>query len=360
MIALILVAVITVGSVAFFYMKTPLLKSVAMLFGAIIGVLVAFNYYELLAYQLISRGHLGQLAHPLCLILLFAIAFALIRLGTDQIISADIDFGKLLKAIVSITCGLTVGLIISGVVLVALAMTPLSPSLPYERFAAGKLDADRVSPSKSVVADGFVSGLFNLASKGSFSSKKSFDVYHADFLDQLHLNRSKLGDPKTGVPMITGGKALIVPSKNNVRTKEGYAIVRAGIKSGLIQRGGSSLAGSAVMFTPGQLRLLCKEKAEVGNTSGSAAAVYPVECKLLNGPFKEGDDEDANVDLAGVVTVESKDFVSKKGGRAAWMDIYFKVPSGHQAMFLQFRNNEIAKLGKPVPETEEILQYLDQ
>ncbi len=361
MIVLITIIVIMVASAMFFYLKSSLLTSIAMLFAAIIAVLVSFNYYELLAYQLISRGHGGQWAHPGCLVLLFVITFVLIRVGSDQVVGANIDLGYMPKAIVSTTCGLAVGFILAGVIVVALAMSPLSPSTPYERFrASGKIDAARVSSSKSMIADSFVIALFKSASKGSFSSKKSFDVYHADFLDQLHLNRKGLGDgEKPGVPMIAGEKSIIVPSRNGVRTnEENFTIVRAGIKGGSIEKGGSSLKGSSVSFTPGQLRLLCKKKAN--DTKGSAIAVYPVEYQLLDGPMRESDEEDAGLNLNEVVNIDSKSLVKRKGSRAAWMDLYYKVPSGYQAMFLQFRNNAIAKLSKPVVETQEILQLLDE
>ncbi|MCK5565072.1 MAG: CvpA family protein [Planctomycetes bacterium] len=361
MIVLITVIVIMVASATFFYLKSSLLTSIAMLFAAIIAVLVSFNFYELLAYQLVSRGHGGQWAHPGCLVLLFIVTFVLIRVGSDQLVGANIDLGYMPKAIVSTTCGLAVGFILAGVVVVALAMAPLSPSVPYERFTvSGKLSAARVSSSKSVIVDSFVSGLFKLASKGSFSSKKSFDVYHPDFLDQLHLNRKGLGDDKkTGVPMIADEEAIIVPSRNAVRTNENFTIVRAGIKGGSIEKGGSSLGGSSVSFTPGQLRLLCKKGAN--DTKGSAKAFYPVKYQLLDGPMGESDEEDAGLNLNEVVNIDSKSLTKRTGGRAAWMDIYYEVKgSGYQAIFLQFRNNAIAKLSKPVVETPEILQDLDK
>ncbi len=363
MIILITIIVIMVASAMFFYLKSSLLTSIAMLFAAIIAVLVSFNYYELLAHQFISRGHGGQWAHPGCLVLLFVIIFALIRVGSDQVVGANIDLGYMPKVIVSTTCGFAVGFILAGVIIVALAMAPLSPSTPYERFrASGRIDASRVSSSKSMIADSFVSGLFKLASRGSFSSKKSFDVYHADFLDQLHLNRKGLGDgEKPGVPMIADEKSIMVLSRNGVRTnEENFTIVRAGIKSGSIEKGGSSLEGSSVSFTPGQLRLLCKKKAEANNTKGNAIAVYPVGYQLLDGPMRESDEEDDKVNLNEVVNINSKSLVKSKGVKAAWMDIYYKVPSGYQAIFLQFRNNAIAKLSKPVVETQEILQLLDE
>jgi hypothetical protein len=363
MIVPIVVIVIMVSSVTFFYLRSSLLTSVVMFFAAIIGVLVSFNYYELLAHQLVSRGYGGQWVHPICLILIFVLIFALIRIVSDQIVGADIDFGSVAKVIAALTCGLAVGFITAGVVVVALAMTPLSPSIPYERFtASGRLSANQVSSSKSMIADSFVSGLFNLASKGSFSSKKSFDVYHVDFLDQLHLNRKGLSDDeKTSVPMIAGERSILVPSRNNVRIdEENFTIVRAGIKSGSIKNGGSSLKGTSVSFTPGQLRLLCKKKAEAGNTRGSAIAVYPVDYQLLDGLIKESDEEDAKLDLNEVVNVDARGLASRTGGKGAWMDLYYKVPSGYQAILLQFRNNAIAKLSKPVVETEEILQMLDE
>ena len=73
MIALIAVIVIIVLSIAYFYLKSPLLTSIVTTFAAIIGVLVAFNFYEVAADQLLSRGHGGQWAHSGCFLLLFII-----------------------------------------------------------------------------------------------------------------------------------------------------------------------------------------------------------------------------------------------------------------------------------------------
>ena len=134
MIALIAIIVIVLLTMAYFFLKSPLLTSIATIFAAIIGVLVAFNFYEIVAEQLLSRGHGGQWAQPICLLLLFVITLVLLRVACDQIIGANLDFGSIPKQIMAIVCGFVAGLIISGTLIVALTMSPLSPSMPYERF----------------------------------------------------------------------------------------------------------------------------------------------------------------------------------------------------------------------------------
>jgi hypothetical protein len=361
MIAIAAIIIIVLLTMAYFYLKSPLLTSIATMFAAIIALLVAFNFYEIMAEQLLSRGHGGQWAQPVCLLLLFVITLVLLRAGCDQIVGANIEFGSIAKQIVAVVCGFFVGLIISGTLIVILTMSPLSPSMPYERFPieGAKLNAGRLGLHKSLKVDDFACGLFNVVSKGSLSSKKSFDVYHADFLNQLHINRRSVGEERGGVPIIAGKKSIIVPSKNGVRINEDdLTIVRAGVKSGSIQKDGAALGTSSISLTPGQFRLVCKKKAEVSDVRGSAIAIYPLQYQQLGMAVRNQTDEDSKVDLDENIAFNSKQFITKKAGRAAWMDLIFKVPSGYQGMFLEFRNNAIVKLSKPVAESPEVLQAL--
>jgi hypothetical protein len=361
MIAIAAIIIILLLTMAYFFLKSPLLTSIATLFAAIIAVLVAFNFYEIVAEQLLSRGYGGQWAQPGCLLLLFVITLVLLRAACDQIVGANIEFGSIPKQIVAVVCGFVVGLIISGTLIVILTMSPLSPSMPYERFPieGSKLNADRLGSQKSLKADGFVCGLFNFASKGSLSSKKSFDVYHADFLDQLHINRRNAGEERGSVPIIAGKKSIIVPPKNGVRINEDdLTIVRVGVKSGSIQKDGAALGASSISITPGQFRLVCKKKGEVSDVRGSAIAIYPLQYQQLGMAVRNKTDEDFKVDLDENIALDAKQFITKKAGRAAWMDFTFKVPSGYQGMFLEFRNNAIVKLPKPVAESPEVRQAL--
>ncbi|MBN1456878.1 MAG: CvpA family protein, partial [Sedimentisphaerales bacterium] len=330
MISIAAIIIIVLLTMAYFYLKSPLLTSVATMFAAIIAVLVAFNFYEIVAEQLLSRGHGGQWAQPSCLLLLFVITLVLLRAACDQIVGANIEFGSIPKQIVAVVCGFVVGFIISGTLIVILAMSPLSPSMPYERFPieGAKLNADRLGSNKSLMADGFVCGLFKLASKGSLSSKKSFDVYHADFLDQLHINRRNTGKERGEVPIIAGKKSIIVPSKNGVRISEDdFTIVRAGVKSGSIQKDGAALGTNSISLTPGQFRLVCKKKAEIADMQGSAIAIYPLQYQWASMAQRNPMDEDSKVDLDENIALDTRQFIAKAAGRAAWMDLVFKVPS---------------------------------
>ena len=363
MIAIVAIIIIVLLTMAYFYLKSPLLTSIATMFAAIIAVLVAFNFYEIVAEQLLSRGHGGQWAQPSCLLLLFVITLVLLRAACDQIVGANIEFGSISKQIMAVVCGFVVGLIISGILIVVLTMSPLSPSMPYERFPIEGvgLNADRLGSHKSLMADGFVCWLFSFASKGSLSSKKSFDVYHADFLDQLHINRRNAGKERGGVPIIAGKKSIIVPSKNGMRIDENdFTIVRAGIKSGSIQKDGAALGTSSISLTPGQFRLVCKKKAEAANTQGSAIAIYPLQYQRAGMEARSRMEEDSKVDLDEKIDLNASQFITKAAGRAAWTDLVFKVPSGYQGIFLEFRNNAIVKLPKAVTESPEVLQALGE
>jgi len=364
MIALAAIIIIILLTMAYFYLKSPLLTSIVTVFAAIIAVLVAFNFYEAVAEQLLSRGHGGQWAQPICFLLLFVITLVLLRAICDQIVGAGIEFGSIPKLVMAVICGFIVGFIISGALIVVLTMSPLSPSMPYERFPIEGVKLDntgRVRSHKSLMADSFVCGLFSFASKGSLSSKKSFGVYHADFLDQLHINRRNAGEERGGVPIITGKKSIIVPSKNGMRvTEDEFTIVRVGVKPGPIKKDGAGLGTSSISLTPGQIRLVCKKKAEAADTRGSAIAIYPLRYQWAGMEVRGRQDEDPKVDLDEKIALDSKQFIEKAAGKAAWMDFSFKVPSGYQGTLLEFRNNAVVKLPKAVIESPEVLQALSE
>jgi hypothetical protein len=250
-----------------------------------------------------------------------------------------------------------VGVIVSGVLLITIAMAPTSPKWPYRRFG----EEDRAltlsqinNPKKALFnADSLTAGLFAWMSKGSLSSSNSFDVYHADFIDQLHLNSQRA---KEEVCIISGNKAIVVPSKYGVRTKEvderQITFVRMGISDKGIAEGGAKDSKGNVEFTLSQVRLICKKQSQTNAMAGSAKAIYP------RGYIFKRKKEEAGLD--NIIIVDRGDFKRARSyGRVAWFDMLFDVPGSMTPVLLEFKQSAVAELPRPVASSDEIEQQLD-
>lgn len=334
MIALIAIVVIILACIAYFYLQCPVLNSVASVFSAIIGVIVAFNFYETLAAIMITKDFMPNWAHSLCFLLLFVITTVVIRIAADQTIPSKIDFEDTAKYIATAICGIAAGGIVSGILIISLAMSPMAPKLPYARFRGSGLKASSLRPAKSGFTDSFTAWLFSQISKGSLSSDKSFAVFHADFIDQIHLNRIKAGGDG-GVAAIADENALIVQNKIGVRKRDNQIIIRAGIKR--------------TSFTLSQVRLIYKDKSQNKDTSGKALVAYPDQCIIPGKARPGGDEENQKTDLTEVFSLS---------GGVTWVDLVFKLPSGSIPVMLQFKQNVVTDLPKTVNETEEIQRQL--
>jgi len=346
MIATIAVLIIIVLSVAHFYLKATMLTAFATVFAALLSVMLAFNFYEPLADLLISRGRALQWAQAGTFTLIFVFAFALIRTACDYLIGANIDFGVIPTRVTVVVSGIIFGMVISGVLLIAVGLTPLSPKWPYARFAGQTINASSIKPAGLLInSDGFVASLFGWISKGSMSSKKSFAVYHADFVDQIHLNGLKTED---GVFITASADAVKIPPKGVRVMSDNRTVIRMGIIGRDIEDGGAKDADGSVSFTLSQIRLICKEKSQPG-TTGSGIVVYPTKVIINKTPGQ------TDPDLSEVITISRTDF--KKG--AAWLDIAFQVPKGKTAVLLEFKNNTVIELPKTVTSTEEIETQLN-
>ncbi len=373
MFAMILILIIVLLSVAHFYLKSGALVSFATFAAAVFGVIVAFTYYEPLTNMLLSRGYGLQWAAAGIYVVLFVLTFAVIRTAADFMFGQDVELGNVITKMTAIVCGIVTGLIISGVVLVALAMAPISAKWPYARLGDGESAvtvANLGSPSKPMIrADGIVTGLFDWISRGSLSSKKSFAVYHTDFLNQVHLNNYKA---KKKVYTVAGKSAVSVPKKG-VRKLDGdndnLTVVRMEVKNADVKKGGARGAEGDVTFTLGQIRLICKPKGQT-DTRGSATAVYP-EGRVVSRRTadKEADKKDLTGAMSGrvlekrsldeIIKLDREEF--KIGSRSvdARVDLAFKVPSGMEGVLLEFKQNVAVNVPASVPASEEAERLLN-
>jgi hypothetical protein len=336
---------IILGCVAYQYLKGTLVKSFVVVITSICASVVAFGYFELLANVFISREILVLWAYPLSFALLFILAFAVLQTIAAQLTRRPIDLGLLPERIGRVVCGIFLGLIVSGLLLTAAAMAPISAKYPYQRF--DETSPDPENPGKVLLnADGFATGWFSIVSSGSFSGKRSFATLHPAFLDQLFLNRHEIDN---GVSIITSPEAIEIPKiavwpapeglKDSdgkpIQPKSGHnlTIVRVGITTAAIKDGGT--------FTPSQLRLVCKQKSDTKEDplAGKGKNIYPV------GYLKTADELQIKK-LTDHIEIKRSD-LDNRGVKN--IDFAFYVPDGFVPVLVEFKQNCINQLPPPVP-----------
>jgi hypothetical protein len=332
-----LVVLIILGCVAYQYLKGTLVKSFVVVITSICASVVAFGYFELLANVFISREILVLWAHPLSFALLFILAFAVLQTIAAQLTRQPIDLGLLPERIGRVVCGIFLGLIVSGLLLTAAAMAPISAKYPYQRF--DKTSPDPENPGKVLLnADGFATGWFSIVSGGSFSGKRSFATLHPAFLDQLFLNRHEIDN---GISIITSPEAIEIPkiavwpAPESLKDSSGHnlTIVRVGITNQAIEKGG--------IFTPSQLRVICKQKSDTKEDplAGKGKNIYPV------GYMKTADELQIKK-LTDRIEIKRSD-LDNRGVKN--IDFAFYVPDGFVPVSVEFKQNCINQLPPSVP-----------
>ena len=179
MVNIVVLLIVAGCAVAVFY-KWNVVRASAAVIAAVCAVMVAFNYLEAVTSL---AGFFGEWSKTFCFLLLAVLFFVLLLTAITYLTKTPIDLGLLPERIGRVISGLVLGIILSGFLLVALAMSPLPAKYPYSRFD----QANQSSPNKLTLnVDGFVTGLFVTLSDGSFSGNKSFD---RNFLDKLYRDR---------------------------------------------------------------------------------------------------------------------------------------------------------------------------
>lgn len=348
--AAIFIIFVILGCVGYQYQKGKLIKAVTGLVVVICSSIAALNYFELLANVVLTRNDgesgvyekLAPWAQPISFLLLFIIVFAILQTIVDQLLKKPGELGNLPDRIGRGVCGIFLGIVVSGVLLTAAAMSPLPNKYPYQRFDEN--DPNPKSANKVLLnADGFVTGWFDMVSRGCFSGKKSFAVLHPNFLDQTFLNRHSVTDE---VPAITTKLKVIEPLKkdaisaapenlkdadnpeetiaqSNGRT---LTIVRIGIKKLAYHRAGP--------FTGSQLRLICKpQNPSEDRFAGKAQNVYPVG-------YLKTPDTLQKQPLSSKIELKSDDF----DGSKKYIDFAFYVPNNFVPVLIEFKQNEIIEV----------------
>jgi hypothetical protein len=355
--ASIAVLLIMIGCAVLMFLKGTIVRAIATIFVAICALIAAFSFFEFLADFIISRADKGSLtsivnmAQPICFTLIFIIVFAALQTLALYLTREGVDLGLWPERIGCAVLGLILGLIVSGTLVTVLAMTPLPLKLPYERFEQRSPKPD--SPKKVLFnADGFVTNMFGTISKGSLSGKRSFSVLHANYLDQVFLNRLSedvsIVTSKTPAITIPIDKAIWpasdaikdqlsdLISKGELNSSPGKRsdsytpmIVRVGIRRNAVKNEDKVTAGK---FTASQLRLICKRSSEMqAPLSGTSINVYPAGYLSTRNSMQ----------VLKEIKLDNDDF---KNNAAKEIDFVFCVPNGFTPVLVKFKLNNVVQI----------------
>jgi hypothetical protein len=350
MVGTLLVIMIIAGFALHQYIKGGIVSGFVFLVAAIIGASVAFGYYEAAAAYVTDYSFIGAKAYPLAFFLLFILGFVLVREVSNNLLKPKISFGVKVDKACGAAIGALVGYLFSGAILIVVALTPYRTDWLYNRFEDNLSNPPQAN-TMLLNPDGFLSSLFGTLSQGSFEGSNSFAVVHADYIDQLFLNRHYVG---SGVsPVAASGAASIAehgvraapenlmeaprqadqaPQPIEPQAGQTLMLVRVRINSGGLT---SDEGGEETKLGLAQLRLVLKDKQDAGNlTSGSGKAVYPI----------------GYLNPAGQLEKKSLDtLLDEKQLKADYIDFAFSISQNLTPVLMEFRQNIIEEIRQVSP-----------
>lgn len=342
MAAIVIVLLVTILCVAHFYLKSDVLTSFTTTIVAILATIIAFNFFEVLGGLMLQKNFMPVRAAGVSFLVLFGLSFAILSILVKLVVGSKIAYPNAAKIAVALVCGTITGLIISGCILVALGTSAIPSKLSYKRFD-GTLTSNAIAnPKKSFLGtDDMVTNLFGWISSGSMSGKRNFKLYHADFINQIHLNKHLMAD---NVLPISGSDAVSIP-KLGVRNKkdlEGdtYTLVRLEMKGTKIDKGGITNEAGDMGFGMFHIRLICTRSA-----NQDVKILYPKSIGIL---------ENSRVtrrikDLGEAIYIDRDKLTS---GKLGIVDLEFNIPSGFEPKLLEFKNIAVIQV-PPVTSDEE-------
>jgi hypothetical protein len=343
------ILVILAACAAGMYLKGTLVQAVIMIFNAIIAGFAALAFYEFLAVYIIKYVGLALWAPLIGYLVLFVLVFALLQTAALQIHKEKTDTGMWPERIGRAAGGMVLGYLLAGNLLIAVAMAPIPSTFPYPRF--GDRNPNVTQPTRPLLSpDGFVTGLFDTISQGSFcaiNEPRSFGMLHAGFIDSLYLNRLK---PATEVSIASNDTAIETPRKGSVweapatlKDSEGQAPTVPGDRKLMIVRMSikkQALTDSA-KFTFSQCRVVCAPRGLPNPLLAKGQSIYPIG-------YVEGGRTLVRKALDDVVTLAS----SNGPSTAINVDLAYAVPSDMVPVLISFKRNNIEQLPAPVAADE--------
>jgi len=188
---LIILATILVAAIAFYQVVQGLFSALIMAFLCIVSLTISFNFHEPLAE--VIRKYQPLCAEPAALLCLFVISLIVLRVLTDRYLGRNVVTGVWANRIGGGFLGLVTGMILVGVLTVAIQMLPFGPSiLGYRPFADDLRSAQGIAP---FYPDDFALGLAKVFSRGSLmtSTENTFQRTHDNLKLELFCARNDAG-----------------------------------------------------------------------------------------------------------------------------------------------------------------------
>jgi hypothetical protein len=270
---------------------------------ALVAGAIAFAAWEPASYAILGfgagqSGYLGELlqgsAFGLGLLLPFLLAFAVLRVGIDSFVKANLDFNETFNMAGGAVCGVATSSISVGIIAISVGFLRLPPSLMGYSPIEERNGQVVYSTKLWIPVDWAVAQLYEHLSVHSFGSSTPLAEHHPDVHVAAAMQRMTYGGASKntiregdfallGQYTIAGSvedlskdtflvnekgeskkQVILYPDESSPSgqcTLHGYAIRFA---SGAKEKGGNAV------ITPAQLRLICLDE------EGEARAVHPV------------------------------------------------------------------------------------
>jgi hypothetical protein len=202
-----LVATILILAIAFYQVLQGLYSALIMTFLSIVSLTLAFNFYEPLAALL--QKYITVYAEPAALIALLVVPLAVLRVLFDRYLGRNVVAGVWTNRIGGGILGIVTGMVLVGVLAVAIQMLPYGASvLTYQPYGDDLRKAQGLAP---FYPDDFVLGLARVLSAGPLrtSPAKPFEQAHNSLKLELFCARNDAGkggrtDATPGAMSISG------------------------------------------------------------------------------------------------------------------------------------------------------------
>jgi len=187
--ALIIIALLLILGIAFFQVIQGVFSALIMTILTILCAAAAFTYYEPLA-QLLYTNQPGY-ADAASLIAVFVIPLLILRILFDRFIRDNVVLGMWVDRIGGGVLGLVTGMIMVGVLAIAVQMLPFHASvLTFKPFDDSLRRRSNLAP---FYPDRFTLALMETLSNGSLSGDRRLDKAHDDLLLEAFCVRNTAG-----------------------------------------------------------------------------------------------------------------------------------------------------------------------
>jgi hypothetical protein len=343
MIAELVVIAAIIICMGYLYLKGSILKSFLFFMCALIASFVAISFFETAGRMVMGYDYVGQWPFAIILVLIFALIFIILLAIVEKVEPMDLYFGDIPDRIGRCVLAIPGALVIAGVLLIAVNLSPLPEKWPYQRFAVDNKNARPGEPDKTLIfnADGFTAGFCSMVSKGSLAGKKSLAVFHPQLLNELSLNRIKSDESNAimaGNEAINVVKAYYASDKAAESIKNKFpgskpVIIETEIRNSQVKEGGALyvVETGTVTYTMGQVRLICTQTPD--DLKGQGEVQYPVGFLKPDGTVE-----------AKPLTEDIKLPASEFPGGSKKIDFVFNIPAGTTPVMLQFKLNAVSEI----------------